>query len=71
MFMLYLNITFSDGCIYKNYLLFLNRWFKMDKTEEVAGVFLPAKINKTDKKKSLGEREEGGGNSPQVKQHYS
>ncbi len=43
----------------------------MDKTEEVAGIFLPAKINKTDKKKSLGEREEGGGNSPQVKQHYS
>jgi hypothetical protein len=40
----------------------------MDKDEEIAGILLPIK---TDEEKSLGEREEGGGNSPQVKQHYS
>lgn len=47
---------------------FLIGGFKMDKDEEIAGILLPIK---TDEKKSLGEREEGGGNSPQVKQHYS
>ncbi len=47
---------------------FLIGGLKMDKDEEIAGILLPIK---TDEEKSLGEREEGGGNSPQVKQHYS
>jgi hypothetical protein len=45
----------------------------MDKTEEVAGVFLPAKANEADKKKPPRKREEGGGDQAphEVKQKYS
>ncbi len=45
----------------------------MDKAEEIAGIFLPAKVNGIDKKKSLCKREEGGGNKDphEVKLNYS
>jgi len=45
----------------------------MDKVEEVAGVFLPAKDDKTNRKKPPREREEGGGDQTphEVKQYYS
>ena len=46
---------------------------KMDKVEEVAGVFLPAKDDKTNRKKTPRKREEGGGDQTphEVKQYYS